>query len=320
MSTDRQKASRNLPAPLELTAPRPVLHLSGTKLRIALERLINASEPLGGIERFAEAVRLKSSVFQDRLADGRAATLGRASFDEIVPLMSTVRRRIGPLLDARTWEQTHAAIVALIVNAHDTTIADSRIASFESALRPFFPSPLAGEVPRRGEGGSTSTRFLRDLASDLLHNTLPEHYPLMHRWIWDSKANSGVIRQIWHDPNGGGDDVDRIVIDIADGYETHLVLREELSQFLADNGVFRDMLWHVDLLCAQIYGDYISAQGGAYLKADFVSDGDPLEHSRRILGLDRVGRKKQRIIDSTSANGSGRSAIAGTMPRLPAAD
>jgi len=321
MIRDRKSPAYKVSDPEGLTPLRPVLHLSGTKLRIALERLIGASEPLGGIERFAEAVRLKSTVFQDRLADGKAATLSRASFGEIAPLMSTVRRRIEPLLDGRTWEQTHAAILALIENAHDTTIADSRIATFESDLRRLLPPPSAGSVSRRDGGGATSPRFIRDLAAELLHNIYPEHYPLMHRWLWDTKANSGVVRQIWHDPNGGGDDVDHVVIDVPDGYETHLVLREELSQFLADNGVFRDMLWHVDLLCAQIYGDYISAQGGAYLKADFVSDGDPLEHTRRILGLDRAARRKQkRVIDSTSTSSSGQPAIAGTTPRLPIAD
>ncbi len=50
------------------------------------------------------------------------------------------------------------------------------------------------------------------------------------------------------------------------------MLREELSQFLSDNGIFRDMLWYVDLLQAQIYGDYINAQGGAYLKTDFSAE------------------------------------------------
>ena len=281
-----------------LTPQRPVLHLSGTKLSIALERLINASEPLGGIERFAEAVRLKSTVFQDRLADGKAATLSRASFDEILPLMSTVRRRIQPLLQETPWPEISAAIEALLFRAHDTTVANSRISTFESDLRLKIkgaePQLPVGEHESDRQAHRTSERFLRDLAAELLHNTLPEHYPLMHRWIWDTKANSGVVRQIWHDPNGGGDDVDHIVIDLSDTYETHLVLREELSQFLSDNGVFRDMLWHVDLLCAQIYGDYISAQGGAYLKADFVSEGDPLEHTRRILGLDRVAGKRLR--------------------------
>lgn len=282
--------------PQGLTPERPVLHLSGTKLRIALERLVNAAESLGGVERFGEAVRLKSTVFQDRLADGRAATLSRAAFDEIVPLMSTVRRRIVPLLQATPWPDVGAAIAALLDRAHDTTIADSRISAFEASLRAKLSSPLAGEVVRRAGGGEAHNRFLRDLAAELLHNTLPEHYPLMHRWIWDTKANSGVVRQIWYDPAGGGDDVDHIVIDLPDGYDTHLVLREELSQFLSQNGVFRDMLWHVDLLCAQIYGDYISAQGGAYLKADFVSEGDPLEHTRRILGLDRVSRRRRETV------------------------
>ena len=54
------------------------------------------------------------------------------------------------------------------------------------------------------------------------------------------------------------------------------------------------MLWYVDLLQAQIYGDYINAQGGAYLKTDFSAESDPLEHTRRILGLDRIARAARR--------------------------
>ncbi|MCL4766347.1 MAG: hypothetical protein KJZ80_08955 [Hyphomicrobiaceae bacterium] len=113
----------------------------------------------------------------------------------------------------------------------------------------------------------------------------------MQRWVWDSRSNSGVLREIWH-----GDNVDHMLIDVPDGYETFLVLREELSQFLADNGVFRDMLWYIDLLTAQAYADYINEQGGAYLRTDFASEGDPLEHTRRILGLD--GRRKHEIVKS----------------------
>lgn len=264
---------------------------------MAYERLVGASEQVGGVERFAEAVKLKSSVLQERLADGRAASLSRASFEEIVPLMATVRRRVGPLLDGRAWETTQAAIVALLEGAHDTTTADARISGFEAALRSDFFSHLVGEEKK--------PRFLRDLAAELLHNTLPEHYPLMQRWVWDVRANSGVLREIWHDPARNGEDTDRIVIDVADGYETHLMLREELSQFLSENGVFRDMLWHVDLVCAQIYGDYINAQGGAWLKTDFGSESDPLEHTRRILGLDRVSRRRRETVGDQSPVVSG---------------
>ncbi len=302
MSIPTNAALSKVSDPQGLTPPRPVLHLSGPKLRAALERLIGASERLGGVERFAEAVRLKSEVFQDRLADGRAAILSRAHFDEIVPLMATVRRRVAPLIDVRAWEATHAAIATLLDRAHDTTNTDVRVAAFESTLRAGFSSPLAGEVARSAGVGEEkradqrragNTRFLRDLAAELLHNTYPEHYPLMCRWVWDAKPNSGVLREIWHDPHGAGDETDGVVIDIADTYEAFLMLREELSQFLSENGVFRDMLWHVDLVCAQAYGDYINAQGGAWLKTDFGSESDPLEHSRRILGLDRVARDRR---------------------------
>lgn len=253
-----------------ISPERPVLDLSGPKLRISFETLVNASEAVGGIEQFAQAVKLKSKVFNDLLGDGKAAKVSRAEFDQLVLLMATVRRRIGRLLDDQGWPKVQAAIATLIKDATDTAVADSRIATFVKT----FPD-------------KRENRFVRDLAAEILHNVFPEQYPLMHRWVWDTKTNSGVIREIWH-----GEDVDHMLIDVPDGYETFLVLREELSQFLSDNGVFRDMPWHVDLLCAQVYGDYINAQGGAWLKTEFGSDHDPLEHTRRIMGLDRVGTKK----------------------------
>ena len=110
-----------------------------------------------------------------------------------------------------------------------------------------------------------------------------EKYPLMTRWVWDYAANTGVIREIWY-----ADDIDHLTLNIADTYETHLVLREEISQFLASNGVFRDVLYYVDLLLAQIYADYISEQGGSFLRTDFASEVDPLEFTRRMLGLDGI--------------------------------
>ena len=38
----------------------------------------------------------------------------------------------------------------------------------------------------------------------------------------------------------------------------------------------------------------INAQGGAYLKTDFSAEADPLEHTRRILGLDRIAKRRGR--------------------------
>lgn len=264
-----------------MSPDRPILHLSGPKLRAAFEQLLGAADQLGGIERFAGAVRLRAEIIRDRIRDGRS--LDRASFEEIVPLLPTVRRRIAPVL-AAGWSPVQSAIVHLIDDAVVPGTADKKLAAFETAL----------SAPARASGSPSapSTRVLRDLGAELLHACYPEHHPLMTRWVWDARTNTGVLREIWHDQRSGSDNVDHVLIDVPDRHETFIVLREELSQFLADNGIFRDMLWYVDLLQAQVYAIYISAQGGAYLKADFLADADALEHTRRILGLDRkaIGR------------------------------
>ena len=141
-----------------------------------------------------------------------------------------------------------------------------------------------------------SHRWVRDLAAEMLHNREPERFPLMNRWVWDAKANTGVLREIWH-----ADDIAHITIRVGDGYGTFLMLREELSQFLSDNGFFRDILYYVDVLSAQVYANYICEQGGSYLRADFSAPEDPMQHTRRLLGLDGVrpgnGKTKLKSID-----------------------
>ena len=316
--------------PPTLTPPRPTLDLSGPKLRAALEGVICASEAVGGVERFVDALKLKGAVITERLGEGRATTLSRAAFEEMCQLMPTARRRIGPLNDARGWPSLRAAIVELLRDANIPGTADHRIATFERALTlpsprsfaetvpgaqapiqhagrmrggnaleleaalhdsllPLTPAPLPVEETGRGQ----ALRFHRDLAAEILHGVYPEHYPLMTRWVWDAAANSGALREIWHDPTSG-DEVDHIVINAPDTYETFLVLREELSQFLSDNGIFRDMIWYVDLLLGHVYGSYINSQGGAWLKTEFGSETDPLEHTRRILGVDaRIAKAKK---------------------------
>ena len=63
---------------------------------------------------------------------------------------------------------------------------------------------------------------------------------------------------------------------------------QELSEYLTTNGVFRDVLFYVDVLMAQVYAGYIGERGGSYLRADFATPEDPMLHTRRILGLDGV--------------------------------
>ena len=254
---------------------RPQLDLSGPLLSRAFESLVTGTDAQGGVEYWIDALKLKSRMFEQALGQGHPGDLPLETFKSLCAFMASVRRRVGPFLEQPDYGQMVEAIVALTSEIRDTTTTDARLAAF------------CGHFPEDGKH-----RWVRDLAAEILHSVDPERYPLMNRWIWDRKANTGVIREIWF-----GDEVDNSTLNVPDGYGTYLMLREELSQFLTDNGVFRDVIWYVDLLCAKIYADYIAAQGGVYLRADFSSPGDPMEHARRLLGLDgvRAGSGRTRL-------------------------
>jgi hypothetical protein len=220
---------------------RPRLDLSGPLLKRALESLVQGTEKQGGVEHWIDALKLKSRMFRQALEplaeSGAGADLPLDSFKGLCAFMASVRRRVGPYLEQPGYGEMVAAMAELLAGMKDTTTTDDRLDAFCAR----FPE-------------DRKHRWVRDLAAETLHNLDPERYPLMCRWVWDRKANTGVIREIWFDDN-----VDNITIDVGDGYGTFLVLREELSQYLSDNGVFRDVIWYVDLLCAKIYADYIAA-------------------------------------------------------------
>jgi hypothetical protein len=251
---------------------RPVLDLSGEAIRVAMQYMVSGAEEQGGIERYVDAVKLKNVMFRQALAEHDVAALELETFMGLCTFMATVRRRIGPWLNAEAFASVREGLVDLF---DDSAPVDARLEAFCAR----FPM-------------DKQHRWVRDLATEVLHNTDPERFPLMNRWIWDARANTGVVREIWH-----GDDVDHLTIPVGDGYGTYLMLREELSQFLSDNGYFRDILCYVDILCAQVYAQYICEQGGSYLRADFQAPEDPMQHTRRLLGLDgvRPGSGKTRL-------------------------
>jgi hypothetical protein len=270
---------------------RPHLDLSGPRLRHALESLVAGADTHGGIERYLDALKLKSAVFREALAADPAGSRGLdvAGFRPLCAFMPTVRRRIVPWLEEPSYTTLRRALDELLEPTHDTSGTDGRVARFCAV----FPQ-------------DDRHRWTRDLAAELLHNLEPERYPLMTRWVWDAEANTGVLREIWHAP-----DVDHVTIGARDDYATFLVLREEIAQFLSTNGVFRDVVQMVDMVCAQVYAEYICEQGGSYLRADFSAPEDPMQHTRRLLGLDGVraadGRARFAAIDGDFTGGSPRS-------------
>ncbi len=253
------------------------LELSGPRLEASLARLTAGCEPHGGIERYAQAVKLKSAMFRDALgaAGERAADLEPQTFMGLCTFMATVRRRIAPWLERPHFDALRAELVRLVRVMGDTAITDRELAAFGGGFVSGAPE-----------------RWVRDLAVEILHNLAPERFPLMNRWVWDAETNTGVIRELWF-----GEERENARIEVPDAYATFLTLREELSGFLTGNGFFRDVIYYVDLLCAQVYAEYICEQGGSYLRTDFSAEDDPLQYTRRLLGLDgvRPGTRRTRL-------------------------
>ena len=250
---------------------RPRLELSGAKLKLALEGLVLRAEEQGGVEAYVQALRMKSAMFQEILQKD----FQLSEFRTLCAHMSTVRRRVGQYAQPHWFGAMKKRVAALLDEDEET---DDRIRRFCAA----FPE-------------DREHRWVRDLAAELLHHADPERYPLMTRWVWDARANTGVLREIWH-----GEDVDGMTIDVPDSCATFLMLREELAQYLSSNGVFRDVLFYVDVLMAQVYAGYIGERGGTYLRTDFATPEDPMLHTRRILGLDGIeenGRSKRKAAD-----------------------
>jgi hypothetical protein len=263
-----------------VAVPRTVeLELSGPILADTLQALISSCDEDGGVERYVKALKFKMSVFQDAFKDG-GDSLTAENFVKLCMFMPTVRRRISAYVEPDTYPDFLAAMKGLFASG-DT---NARIEAFQ------------GKFPK-----DKKHRWVKDLAAEILHNTDPELHPIMNRWVWDRKANSGVIREIWHG------DVDSITLDVPDDYEVFLKLREELSGYLTTNGIFSDVLYYVDLLCAQSYAGYIAAQGGLYLKADFSSKEEPIVFTRRLLGLDGVAAKSNLTIAPSVIDGEAKS-------------
>ena len=263
----------------ETAQPKPVLDLSGPRLRRAFEHLTASTESTGGIERYVGALALKASLFQEILGKGKVEEMSAAEFLDLAAFITPGRRRMTSSLGDDNTDRLRAAIVELLAGWSDVSHADTRLNAFMAT----FPQ-------------DKSHRWVRDLGAEILHFSAPDHYPLMTRWMWDARVGTGVLREIWH-----ADRMDMSAIDIADDYATFAVLYEELGGFLADNGVFRDHVFYTDLLCAHVYAGYINDQGGQYLRSDFTEEIDPLVHTRRMLGLDAIdtetGRTRLKLID-----------------------
>ena len=93
---------------------RPVLDLSGPKLRRAFENLVESAEDTGGIERYVGALALKASLFEEVLGKGQVSELTEPEFYDLAAFITPVRRRIGAWLGRNGFAAMRSRLVALL--------------------------------------------------------------------------------------------------------------------------------------------------------------------------------------------------------------
>lgn len=233
----------------------------------AISQLFDDLDAEGGVERYVAAMKLKSELFGRLLARDNIDALDAEGRDTLLERIFPVRRRLAPAVRKLGVDGFRDAVRDLLYGKGDLA---ERMAAFEA------------RIPAEGK----ARRTMRDLTAELLHFTDPERYPLMARWVWDPRTDSGALRELVH----RADQIDKLPVGSEPGvYEA---LRQWVVGQLEANHFYRDLTFMADLVLAQIYGLYIKATAESFLRTDFGGGGgeEPAEHVRKLLGIDEQRR------------------------------
>ncbi len=267
----------------ETEAVEPVVLAVGLDGRVFTQKFARFLELLGeagGIDPFVASLQTKHKLFENALA---RSALGNLDFDRIEILVETVmpaRKRVWPSLQAFGLAAVRTAVGDLLYGSGPLA---ERMATFADAI------PVAGALDPKAE--KKVKRALSDLGAEMLHFRAPTQYPLMTRWVWDQGTHSGAVREFVK----GGDTLDKVPLGTDPGvYEA---ARRWVAERMAENGMYRDPEFVVDLFLAHAYADYMRAlsSGMGLLNADFGGKEDPLEVVRKLLGIDAARRSDSRV-------------------------
>ncbi len=247
------------------------------------------SESGVGVDALLAALETKSLLFQEALAPARLAALEPDTLELLLDTVMPARRRIGEALTRLApplWRQA----------VHDLLEGP---APLPERLERFARTLVASLAPAEARAERRLRRGALDFAAELLHFREPRRYPLMTRWVWDAEAASGALRELVR----GGDAIKDIGWGDSPGvYEAG---RRWIAAQLKEHGVYRETHFLVDLYLAHVYADYMLSMsaGMGLLKADFGASGDPLEITKKLLGVDENRTRGSRVKRLASRHG-----------------
>lgn len=241
-----------------------------------LNSLKETAELDAGFETYLESLRAKHKLFNDALKREAIDSLDLERVEVLLEAVFSARRRLYPALAALGEAAVTAAVKALL---YGEGRVDQRIAAFVALV------PDAPEGDREAAKMATKTRRAAyDFAAEMLHFNAPDQYPLMTRWVWDQATVSGALREFIR----GNDSMTEIPLGTRP--EMFEGARQWFAAQVAEQGIYRDVAFWIDLVQAQAYADYFRSMAEGMLSADFGRGGGPEEYIKKFLGIDALRR------------------------------
>ena len=279
------------PGVAEQVVPAEVpLALDPGLFRQHFEKLLGHAEQGGGIESYLIALNAKQHRFAELLGSGSAANLGMSELECLLDQVFTARRRLYPALErlgvTRAAELVHELLSGPAPLAR-------RLQNFVDAV------PGAECMDRESlRAAAKMRRAAWDFAAELLHFSDPVQFPLMSRWVWDQGTQSGALREFLR----GNDALREIPFSNDPGLFEGA--RRWLAERIAEEGIYRDVPFWIDLVLAQAYTTYFQSVTDGSLGADFGRGVSAHEQLKKLLGIDAPrDQGRTRVKKAVMSNG-----------------
>ncbi|MFA5171488.1 MAG: hypothetical protein WC426_07965 [Sulfuriferula sp.] len=264
--------------PAELSVP-----LDARQFQQKFSALQKNAEDDAGVDAFLASLQAKHELFSNLLAEEKLAELSMESVEALLETVFSARRRVYPSIEILGIDDTRERVRNLLYGKANLL---DRLDLFSDVV---VSDESADKETRKLAAKNKRAAF--DFGAELLHFNNPIKYPLMTRWVWDQNTVSGALREFIR----GNDTMPDVPL--GNSPEMYEGARTWLATQLAEQGLYKDVHFWVDLVQAQAYAEYFRSMAEGMLSADFGRASGPSDHIKKFLGIDapaKVGLSRVR--------------------------
>jgi len=235
-------------------------------------KLGSQAEESAGLEALLASLQMKSQLFSSLLNPQSLPSLSMEGIEALLETVFSARRRLFPALQALGVEAARGAI-------HELLYGDMALVERLQAFSGIVPIDESADKETRKQAAK-NRRAAFDFGAEMLHFNNPVKYPLMTRWVWDQNTVSGALREFIR----GNDSLPDVPL--GNSPEMFEGARAWLAEQIAEQGLYKDVPFWIDLVEAQAYSEYFRSMAEGMLSADFGRGITPQEQLKKFLGID----------------------------------